>query len=479
MPHLENVDVQALEPQRFREVIPADRYDRFAEAFARARALLEGRVVWNVNSTAKGGGVAEMLQSLLAYAKGAGVDARWLVIKGDPDFFTITKRIHNHLHGAAGDGGQLGAAEHSAYEHTLETNGKALLEEVTAGDVVLLHDPQTAGLTHILKEAGAIVIWRCHVGLDMPNERARGAWHFLTPYITEADAYVFSREAFQWEGLQKNKSHIIPPSIDAFAPKNQEMDRSTVDAILGATELIRSDGSGRPAFQRVDGSEGTVSRKTQLFDLPPLQAGARVVTQVSRWDRLKDPLGVMHGFAEHVPPSFEAHLILAGPSVEAVADDPEGAEVLAETHSAWAELPAESRERIHLVCLPMEDGAENAAIVNALQRRAEIVVQKSIAEGFGLTVAEAMWKGRPVVASRIGGIQDQIEDGVTGSLIDDPHDLAEYGAALVRLLDDQEGAAKMGEAAQERVRDAFLGPRHLMQYIDLIGKLIAGAPQQP
>jgi trehalose synthase len=273
--------------------------------------------------------------------------------------------------------------------------------------------------------------------------------------------------------------HIIPPSIDAFAPKNQEMDAATVDAILAATQLIRGGGPGRPTFQRVDGSQGTVSRKTQLFDLPPLQAGARVVTQVSRWDRLKDPLGVMQGFAEHVPPSSEAHLILAGPSVEAVADDPEGAEVLAETHSAWGQLPAESRQRIHLVCLPMEDGAENAAIVNALQRRAEIVVQKSIAEGFGLTVAEAMWKGRPVVASRIGGIQDQIEDGVTGSLIDDPHDLAEYGADLVRLLDDQAGAAKMGEAAQERVRDAFLGPRHLMQYIDLIGKLIAGVPQQP
>jgi trehalose synthase len=478
MPHLENVDVHALAPQRFREVIPADRYDKFAEAFARAHTLLEGRVVWNVNSTAKGGGVAEMLQSLLAYAKGAGVDARWVVIEGDPDFFSITKRIHNHLHGAGGDKGELGDREHSAYEHTLEANGTALLEEVKSGDVVLLHDPQTAGLTRVLKEAGAVVIWRCHVGLDMPNELARGAWRFLTPYITEADAYVFSREAFQWEGLQENKMNIIPPSIDAFAPKNQEMNRATVDAILTATELIEGDRSARPTFQKVDGSEGTVSRKTQLFDLPPLQAGARVVTQVSRWDRLKDPLGVMHGFAKHVPASSEAHLILAGPSVEAVADDPEGAEVLAETHSAWQQLPAASRERIHLVCLPMEDGAENAAIVNALQRRAEIVVQKSIAEGFGLTVAEAMWKGRPVVASRIGGIQDQIEDGVTGSLIEDPHDLAEYGAALVGLLEDQSGAATMGKAAQERVRDAFLGPRHLMQYIDLIGKLIAGEQQQ-
>jgi trehalose synthase len=479
MPHLENVDVHALPLQRFKEVIPADRYERFSEAAARAKALLEDRVVWNVNSTAKGGGVAEMLQSLIAYARGAEVDARWVVIKGDPAFFSITKRIHNHLHGAAGDGRELGAAEHSAYERTLEANGEALLEDVKPGDVVLLHDPQTAGLTPILKDAGIIVIWRCHVGLDMPNDLARKAWHFLTPYITDADAYVFSREAFQWEGLRADKMHIIPPSIDAFSPKNQDMTPATVDAILSATELIRGDGSAPPKFVRVDGEEGTVTRNTQLFDLPPLAAGSRIIVQVSRWDRLKDPLGVMQGFAEHVAPETDAHLVLAGPSVEAVADDPEGAEVLKETHAAWEELPPASREKVHLACLPMEDGAENAAIVNALQRRAEIVVQKSVAEGFGLTVAEAMWKGRPVVASRIGGIQDQIEDGVTGSLIDDPRDLAAYGAAVVRLLKDPDGAARIGHDAQERVRDEFLGPRHLMQYIELIKKLVAGAVPQP
>jgi trehalose synthase len=479
MPHLESVDVRALPPQRFKEVIPPERYERFAEAFAHANALLQGRVVWNINSTAKGGGVAEMLQSLIAYARGAGVDARWSVIEGDPEFFAITKRIHNHLHGAAGDGGQLGAAEHSSYERTLEANGAALLEEVKPGDVVLLHDPQTAGLAHILKDAGAVVIWRCHVGLDLPNDLARGAWRFLTPYITKADAYVFSREAFQWEGLQANKMHVIPPSIDAFSPKNQDMTPETVDAILSATGLMTDDGGAPPRFLRVDGTEGTVTRKTQLFDLPPLPVESRVVVQVSRWDRLKDPLGVMRGFAEHVAPQSDAHLVLAGPSVEAVADDPEGQEVLNETRAAWAELAAQSRNKVHLVCLPMEDGAENAAIVNALQRRAEIVVQKSIAEGFGLTVAEAMWKGRPVVASRIGGIQDQIEDGVTGALINDPHDVAEYGAAVIGLLEDPQRAARMGHDAQERVRNEFLGPRHLMQYIHLIRKLVAGGQQQP
>jgi trehalose synthase len=471
MSHLENVDVHALPPERFQEVIPADRYERFAEAFGKAKELLEGRVVWNVNSTAKGGGVAEMLQSLLAYAKGAGVDARWAVIEGDPDFFSITKRIHNHLHGAAGDGGQLGENEHAAYERTLGANGDALLADVSPGDVVLLHDPQTAGLAHKLKDAGVLIIWRCHVGVDVPNDRARSAWRFLTPYITEADAYVFSRKAFEWEGLQQEKMHIIPPSIDAFAPKNQDMSAENVDAILSATQLFEGDGAGSPTFLRIDGTEGTVARKTEMFDSPPLPGDARAVVQVSRWDRLKDPLGVMQGFADHIAPASDAHLVLAGPSVEAVADDPEGAEVLEETHSAWEQLPDSLREKIHLACLPMEDGAENAAIVNALQRKAEIVVQKSIAEGFGLTVAEAMWKGRPVVASRIGGIQDQIEDGVTGSLIEDPRDLAEYGADVIGLLDDPDRAARIGHAAQERVRDEFLGPRHLMQYIHLIREL--------
>jgi trehalose synthase len=479
MPRLETVDVPALPPQRFQEIIPADRYERFAQVLGEARALLDNRVVWNVNSTAKGGGVAEMLHSLLAYAKGAGVDTRWVVIQGDAEFFRITKRIHNHLHGSAGDGGDLAEAEHSAYERTLVSNGQALSELVAQGDIVLLHDPQTAGLAPILEERGVTVIWRCHVGLDMPNELARGAWRFLIPYITEADAYVFSRHAFQWEGLQPHKMHIIPPSIDAFAPKNQDMQPSTVDSILAATRLIDGEATVRPSFVRVDGSEGTVSRATELFGSPPLPEGARIAVQVSRWDRLKDPLGVMQGFAQHVAPNSDAHLVLAGPSVEAVADDPEGAEVLSETHAAWEKLPAATRDRVHLACLPMEDGAENAAIVNAVQRRAAVVVQKSIAEGFGLTVAEAMWKGRPVVASRIGGIQDQIEDGTTGLLVDDPHNLAEYGAAVSKLLEDEALAERIGRSAQERVRAEFLGPRHLMQYVDLIRKLVAEGEPPP
>jgi trehalose synthase len=197
-----------------------------------------------------------------------------------------------------------------------------------------------------------------------------------------------------------------------------------------------------------------------------------MVLQVSRWDRLKDPLGVIRGFVDHVVPRSDAHLVYVGPDITAVADDPEGGAVLAEVRRLYDGLPPEVQARLHLVCLPMDDIEENAAMVNALQRRAQVVVQKSIAEGFGLTVAEAMWKGRPVVASRIGGIQDQIVDGVSGILLDDPHDLEAYGAAVLSLLGDAERARRMGEEAQRRVRDRFLAVRSLVQYLDLMERLV-------
>jgi trehalose synthase len=181
----------------------------------------------------------------------------------------------------------------------------------------------------------------------------------------------------------------------------------------------------------------------------------------------------MQGFARHVVSARPAHLLLAGPDVSAVTDDPEGAEVLAEVLVERERLPAEVRSRVHIACLPMTDLQENAAMVNAIQRRSDIVVQKSLAEGFGLTVAEAMWKGRPVVASRRGGIQDQIEDGVSGVLLDDPADLEEFGRALGELLDDPGRRAAMGAAARARVEDRFLGTRHLLQYFALLRDLLA------
>jgi trehalose synthase len=469
---LNQVPVAPASPERFRALL-GDDYASVDGAIARSRELLAGRAVWHVNSTAAGGGVAEMLQSLLAYALGAGVDVRWLTIGGNPEFFRITKRLHNHLHGSPGDGGELGELERSVYEGALETSGEELASMVSKGDIVYLHDPQTAGMIGALADTGVRVVWRCHVGLDNPNALAREAWEFLRPYVKRADACVFSRRAFAWEGLNQDKLWIVAPSIDAFSAKNQDMDRAVVDAIVARTGLTKAADSVAPVFSRQDGSEGTVARAADLDQRGPVPPGVPLVVQVSRWDRLKDPAGVLRAFAEHLGHST-AHLVLAGPSVAGVADDPEGAEVLAEMRAQLAGLEPQVQDRVHLACLPMNDVEENAAMVNALQRRADIVLQKSLAEGFGLTVAEAMWKARPVVASRIGGIQDQIVDDETGVLIDDPTDLAATARVIDALLDDPERAHAIGTAARESVRSSFLGTRHLVQYMELLGRMLDG-----
>lgn len=470
-----DVEIAPLRPERFAEILASDAYARFGEVIGAARRLFAGTTVWNVNSTARGGGVAEMLASLLSYARGGGVDARWVTITGHPEFFEITKRIHNRLHGAKGDAGPLGDLERSVYERTLRAVADELAPRVRPRDIVLLHDPQTAGLVGPLSRLGALVIWRCHVGLDTPNALARSAWSFLRDDLEHADAYVFSRPAFVWEGLPADTIAVIPPSIDAFSPKNQQLSDAQVESILAATGLFdaRADARARgpAAFVHADGRPAFVSRKTEMFGAPPPAMNVPVVVQVSRWDRLKDPLGVLDGFARWIAPHTSAHLILAGPAVGSVADDPEAADVLSEVVAAWRDTAPPIRERVHLACLPMEDAEENAAIVNALQRRAEVIVQKSLAEGFGLTVAEGMWKSRPVVASRIGGIQDQIEHGTSGLLLDDPSDHAAFGELVVKLIHDPARALRIGRAGKESVRRHFLGPRHLTQYFELFRRL--------
>jgi trehalose synthase len=473
---LENVEVTPLRPERFEEVLASDALAAFQGSMARGRELLGSRTVWNVNSTAFGGGVAEMLRSLIGYARGAGLDGRWVVIEGDAEFFRITKRLHNRLHGVLGDGGPLGEAERSAYERRCASNAAALVEMLRPGDVVILHDPQTAGMLPALRAAVDVpLIWRAHIGLDLPNDVAREAWSFLTPYLGEADAYVFSREAFTWEGLDRARVSVIAPSIDAFSPKNQAMAFTGVTAVLRAAGLAAGDHQPqRAVFERLDGSVGSVKRRAHLVEEEVLGLDSPLLAQVSRWDALKDPLGVLAAFAEHVEAEGEPHLLLAGPDVRAVADDPEGADVFAEAEAAWQDLPQDVRRRVHLALLPMQDAEENAVIVNALQRRADVVAQKSLAEGFGLTVAEAMWKGRPVVATRVGGIQDQIEDGVTGCLVE-PRDPRAFGGRVSALLRHPHAAERMGEAARARVRDLFLGPRHLGQYVDLLERVLVAA----
>lgn len=476
---LVEVELGTARLDRFKDLIAAEKYDRLAAATEVARKLFAGRTVWNVNSTATGGGVAEMLRSLIGYVKDAGVDGRWLVIPGNGRFFQVTKRIHNRLHGSPGDGGPLDAAARHVYESTLESSAEQLRARLRSGDVVVLHDPQTAGLLPALCQAGAHVVWRCHIGVDEPNEMALGAQQFLMQYLTPAEAYVFSRARFAFKGLDQSKVWVVPPSIDSFSLKNEDIDSEQVLSVLRAAGLLAAAGDARATFRRMDGSQGSVVHRAHMVETAPMVGTDRLVVQVSRWDRLKDPIGVMEGFVREIAPRTDAKLVLAGPEVTAVTDDPEGAQLLSDCRRLWGDLPEDMRSRVHLALLPMEDVDENAMIVNALQRHAEVVVQKSLAEGFGLTVAEAMWKARPVVASRVGGIQDQIEDGRSGLLINDPRDLAEYGARVVSLLNDPKLARRFGEAARQRVCEEFLAPRHLLQYCDLIGGLIMNEEKAP
>jgi trehalose synthase len=416
-----------------------------------------------------------MLQTLLAYGRGAGVDTRWLVLAGDPEFFAITKRLHNVLHGAAGDGGPLGAHEAAHYAAALSKNLEVVRRLVRPGDVVLLHDPQTAGMVDELRASGVHVVWRCHIGSDTTNEFTDRGWGFLREFIDGADGFVFSRLEYAPAWLPRERIRVIPPSLDPFSTKNAWLSEEDTLAVLRRARLVDTAAvNGDLTFMRRDGSTGVTRAHTGLLlEDDWLPRDVRTVMQVSRWDRLKDMAGVLTGFAEYTGSlPDDVHLLLVGPEVSGVSDDPEGAQVLADCRRLWRDLPNGVQSRVHLCCLPMDDGDENAHLVNALQRYATVVVQKSLVEGFGLTVTEPMWKGRPVIASSVGGIRDQIVDGESGLLLSDPGDLAAFAAAVRGVLVDHDRSARLGANAQLRVRDRYLGDRHLIQYAELFDELV-------
>jgi trehalose synthase len=466
-----SVPVQAL--SKLEPLIGAVRYQELQNAAAAARASMTGRTIWNISSTAAGGGVAEMLQVLVGYTLDAGIDIRWLVMTGETEFFAITKRIHNRLHGAEGDTGEFGARERGRYREVTAANATSAAARIRPGDVVLLHDPQTAGMAAPLAALGARIVWRCHVGRETSNEWTDQAWAFLRPHLAACEAYIFSIREYIPSWIDQSQARVIPPSIDPYSPKNQLMTDIDVTGTLRHIGLLPGgDDDPPPTFIRRDGSRGTVERRASIVSSgSPPAPGVPLVVQVSRWDRLKDPVGIIHGFASRVAGQVDADLALVGPSAADVTDDPEGAEVFAECLSAWEGLPAGVRARVRLVSLPMDDIDENAAMVNAIQRHATVIVQKSLAEGFGLTVAEGMWKGKAVVASRVGGIPSQIAPG-TGLLLDDPTDLNAFGDTLAALLAQPHQIAALGGRARQRVLEGFVGDKHLMRYAQLIEWLV-------
>jgi trehalose synthase len=454
---MREVELKARSLSALTSALPSEQAAGLETAISQARQLLDGRTVWNVNATATGGGVAEMLYTLLGYLIDAGVDARWLVLDGDEEFFAITKAIHNAVHGL-GDPSEFNSSRHAGYRRGLHNNNlQTLLETVQRRDLVLLHDPQAAGLLQPLKDAGVAVAWRSHIGRDVPNEQSTAAWEFIHSYVDGADAMVFSRPQYAPTWVVEDQLWIIPPSIDPLAVKNRQMASDSCQRVLARAGLV---------------SEDITSQSTIVQGGPPPAPDDRLVVQVSRWDRLKDMPGVMSGFARADLPE-DVHLLLVAPSVIGVSDDPEGEAVLAETQAEWERLPAGMKNRVSLISLPMDDIEANAMMVNAIQRRATVVAQKSLAEGFGLTVAEAMWKSKPVVASAVGGIQDQIANERDGLLIDDPEDLDAFASALQRLVTEQQLARQLARSAHRRIRENFLDDRQLVRLIELFCAMAA------
>jgi trehalose synthase len=472
MSGVQAVDIAARSLLPFAQVFGDAELARVADASQRLARVSAGAVVWNINSTARGGGVAELLRSLVGYARGANIDCRWLVIGGDREFFQMTKQLHNALHSAVPPEFALSAADRALYDAVTRRNLSELTSVVNPSDVVILHDPQTAGLAEGLARHGACVIWRCHIGTEHKSAQEALAWSFLLPYLRCCNALVFTRAAYVPDGLpQGTPLATIPPTIDPASPKNQMLSDEVVRAILVHVGLVEgpAPNAALPVFQLEDGSPSSVRRAADVirYGRAP-EWHTPLVVQISRWDRLKDHLGVLRGFERLAERNGAAHLCLVGPSVSGVADDPEGAEVCDEVIAAFRALPSGVRARVHLASLPLHDPQENAAIVNALQRHAAVIVQKSLEEGFGLTVTEAMWKATPVVASRVGGIQDQIVHEHSGLLLDDPRDLDAFARTLQRVLDDTELARRLGRGGQERARACFLNLRSLYAYADVI-----------
>ncbi|MGH9010361.1 MAG: glycosyltransferase, partial [Acidimicrobiia bacterium] len=347
------------------------------------------------------------------------------------------------LHGMPGDAPLL-ATDRRHYERVMAANAEAFCPRVRPGDIVVLNDPQTLGLAESLRRSGAAVVWRNHIGADGDNEHTGQGWAFLHPYLASVDLCVFSRREYAPHPLA-SPFVVMAPTIDPLSAKNCDLDSAGGDgAILAACGL------------------GGVPEQAPL------------VVQVSRWDPLKDPVGVIEGFTRLDLDRLGVHLALVGPDTAEVADDPEGREVFEDCRRRWQALQESQRRRIHLVSLPMADVEENARMVSAIQRRATIVVQKSLAEGFGLTVTEAMWKQKPVVASAVGGIQDQIVHGEHGWLLADPTHPDEFAAALDRLLRDRTVAATLATNARRRVHDRFLDDRQLCAWGQTFERLARG-----
>jgi trehalose synthase len=413
--------------------------------------------IWHVNSTATGGGVAELLRSSIGRHHLIGLPVNWLVAGATPEFFQLTKRLHHGIHGRlSGDG--FTAADDELYRTVTTRMAELLGEHCRPGDLILLHDPQTLGAAPHLLAAGLKLAWRCHIGTCRGGATVAATWDFLKPYMEEISRCIFTMAEYAPSFVSSSRIGIILPSIDPYVAKNQELPQSRQADLLASVGLTRPHTGGTMLMMPGGGRLGRTVQDEFLSSESP------AVVQVSRWDPLKDMLGVLNAFADHVAPSSDAHLLLVGPDPADIPDDPEGENTYAEVRARREILPEAVRRRVHLVMLSLRDFNLNGAVVNAVQRRATIVVQKSLEEGFGLTVAEAMWKGRPVIASGVGGLTKQIVHQISGLLVD-PADARGFGNAVNQLLHNPDYAGGLGQAGHRRCAENFLTERELVDYL--------------
>lgn len=395
---------------RYKPIVGSDTVDKIKELSERIGRI---RVV-HVNSTRLGGGVAEILHKLIPLKNDIGLETTWEVVTGEDDYYRCTKSFHNAI-----QGNNVKIEQHllDTYENTIIQNAVKLRPQLESADIVFIHDPQPCALREYVDNTYAKWIWRCHIDASSPG---REVWDYLTGYIEEYDGSIFSTTEF----LQplSHRQYIITPSIDPLSEKN---------------EFIEN---------------GYINSTYERFGIDPERP---VISQVSRYDRFKDPVGVIKAYRIVKKTVPELQLVLAGGDA---ADDPEGAEVLKEVRSE-----ANGDGDIHTLLLPPDANKT----INAIQRMSDIVIQKSLREGFGLTVTEGLWKEKPVIGGNTGGIRTQIIDNENGFLVDSVEDAA---SKIEYLLQNPGKSKEFGQAAKEHVRHNFLITRHLLDYLELINE---------
>lgn len=454
----------------------------------------KGRSVVMLNSTAKGGGVAEMLPRIVSILNELGITTHWAAMKFDrPEFFKLTKRLHNLIHGQGEP--SLSAEDRNLYEGVSRSLADELRCHMKPDDLLIVHDPQPMAAGAMLKKDLAIhAVWRCHIGLDEDLPATRAAWAFLKPYAEAYDYTIFSAPEYIPAYLAE-RAAVIYPGIDPLSHKNRILRPHNLAGVLCNAGLSKEHGPvltpefPQPAQRlRPDGTFGPATLPDEIgFLYRP------IVAQISRWDRLKGFGPLLSGFVRLKQRLSQSHdsisarncrrleiarLVLAGPDPNSVQDDPEAQEVLDELRRAYCGLNEQFQKDIALLSLPMDSRKNNELMVNVIQRCASLVVQNSLREGFGLTVTEAMWKGVPVLGTEACGLRQQIRDGVDGRLLQDPENPDEIADYLDEMLCDETESDRWSRNAQKRVFTEFLIFEQIQRWFTVVTDCVLPAGQK-